>query len=218
MGENNQIPDHVNLIKDGDTMRTLGAWVGNRINIEEKWNIIIKKQQKILSTWKKSRPTFRGKKLILKTLITSKSWFLATVNGMPKHIQIEMEKNMKDFLWDGRKKGLITMEAASAPRENRGLGIPNIEARLKAIQIMWLKKYLDIKEKRLTWVWLADNLIAKDIVPNTTPKVDTLSRISWIKQTWRTKQEKHLKLPNKLKEMLKTVEQYIQHPNKHKEN
>ena len=43
---------------------------------------------------------------------------------------------MKDFLWDGRKKGLITMEAASTQRENGGLGIPNIEARLKAIQIM----------------------------------------------------------------------------------
>ena len=77
---------------------------------------------------------------------------------------------MMDFLWDRRKKGLITMEAASAPRENGGLGIPNIELRQKAIQIMWLKKYLDTKEKRLTWAWLADNLIAKDIVLNTTPK------------------------------------------------
>ena len=104
MGENNQIPDHVNLIKDGDTMRMLGAWVGNGINIEEKWKTIIMKQQKIMNIWKKSRPTFRGKELILKALTTSKSWFLATVNGMPKHIQREMEKNMKDFLWDGRKK------------------------------------------------------------------------------------------------------------------
>ena len=57
-----------------------------------------------MSVWKKSRPTFRRKELILKALITSKSWFLATVNGMPKHIQIEMERNMKDFLWDGRKR------------------------------------------------------------------------------------------------------------------
>ena len=127
---------------------------------------------------------------------------------MPKHIQKEMEKNMKDFLWDGRKKGLITMEAASAPRENRGLGIPSIDARLKAIQIMWLKKYFETKEKRPTWAWLADNLIAKDIAPNTTPKVDTLSKISWIKQTWRTKQGKHLKLPNEPKEMLKIAEYY----------
>ena len=73
MGENNQIPDHVNLIKDGDAMRTLGAWVGNGINIEEKWKTIIMKQQKIMNTWKKSRPTFRGKELILKALTTSKA-------------------------------------------------------------------------------------------------------------------------------------------------
>ena len=177
-------------------------------NIEEKWKTIIMKQQKIMNTWKKSRPTFRGKELLLKALTTSKSWFLATINGMLKHIQKEMEKNMKDFLWDGRKKGLITMEAASTPREDGGLGIPSIEARLKAIQIMWLKKYLETKEKRPTWAWLADNLIAKDIAPNTTPKVDTLSKISWIKQTWRTKQGKHLKLPNELKDMLKIAEHY----------
>ena len=75
------------------------------------------------------------------------------------------------------------MEAASAPRESEGLGIPSIDARLKAIQIMWLKKYLETKEKRPTWAWLADNLIIKDIAPNTTPKVDTFSKISWIKQT-----------------------------------
>ena len=106
---------------------------------------------------------------------------------------------MKDFLWDGRKKGLITMEVASAPRESGGLGIPSIDTRLKAIQIMWLKKYLETKEKRPTWAWLVDNLIVKDIAPNTTPKVDTLSKISWIKQTWRTKQGKHSKLPNELK-------------------
>ena len=79
-------------------MRTLGAWVGNGINIEEKWKTIIMKQQKIMNTWKKSRPTFRGKELILKALTTSKSWFLAIINGMPKHIQREMERNMKDFL------------------------------------------------------------------------------------------------------------------------
>ena len=41
-----------------------------------------------------------------------------------------------------------------------------------------------------------------------TPKVDMLSRISWIKQTWRTKQGKHSKFLNELKEMLKTAEQY----------
>ena len=40
MGENNQISAHVNLIKDGDAMRTLEAWVGNE-NIRSmgrKWN------------------------------------------------------------------------------------------------------------------------------------------------------------------------------------
>ena len=32
------------------------------------------------------------------------------------------------------------------PKENGGLGLPDIEARLEAIQVMWLKKYLALSQ------------------------------------------------------------------------
>ena len=34
-------------------------------------------------------------------------------------------------------------------REKGGLGMPNLKTRMKAIDIMWLKKYLDTPDKRL---------------------------------------------------------------------
>ena len=52
-----------------------------------------------------SHPTCCGKELILKALIMSRSWFLEAVNGMPDHIENEMTKIMKDFIWDGNKRG-----------------------------------------------------------------------------------------------------------------
>src|SRR5882724_1110673 len=51
--------------------------------------------------------THQGKELILKALITSRSWFFAVVNSMPDHIEKEMTKTMKDFIWDGNKRGLM---------------------------------------------------------------------------------------------------------------
>src|SRR5882672_5995567 len=100
------IPEYVQLIRDGKPMRMLGSWVGNRIAIEDKWNKIIEAQKKVMDVWAGSHPTLRGKELILKALVTSKSWFLAAVNGIPDHIEKEMTRIMKDFIWDRNQRGL----------------------------------------------------------------------------------------------------------------
>ena len=76
----------------------------------------------------------------------------------------------------------MEMSTAAAPRGEGGLGIPDIKARLKAIQIMWLQKYLAPKHKRPTWAIVADKLIKKDISTGTIPKMDDETKISWIKQ------------------------------------
>jgi len=88
------------------------------------------------------------KKLILKALITSRSWFLAAVNGMPDHIENEMTKIMKDFIWDGNKRGLMRLDYTAKVRAKGGLGMSDLKTRMKAIDIMWLKKYLDTPDKR----------------------------------------------------------------------
>jgi hypothetical protein len=55
---------------------------------------------------------------------------------MPEHIEKEMTQNIKNFLWDGSESGLIELKATTAKREEGGLGIPDIKARLAAIHIM----------------------------------------------------------------------------------
>src|SRR5882724_6291508 len=143
LGENtNKIPEYVCLIKDGKPMRTLGSWVGTNIIIEDKWNKILEIQKKVIDVWTASHPTLRGKELILKALIMS-SWFLAAVNGIPDHVESEMTKIMKDFIWDGNKRGLMRLDNTAKIREKGGLGMPNLKTRMKAIDIMWLKKFLD---------------------------------------------------------------------------
>ena len=36
---------------------------------------------------------------------------------MPKHVEKEMVKNMKDFIWGKEKKGLMPMEKVIVPTE-----------------------------------------------------------------------------------------------------
>jgi len=66
---------------------------------------------------------------------------------------------------------------------------------MKAIDIMWLKKYLDTPDKRPTWCWVADALIKGDAYLHSTPRVEESARLNWALQTWRTRQGKHSKLP-----------------------
>ena len=88
-------------------------------------------------------------------------------------------------------------------REKGGLGMPDLKTRMKAIDIMWLKKYLDTPDKRPTWHWVADALIKGDTYLHLTPRVEELARLKWALQTWRTRHGNHSKLPACIKRMLK---------------
>src|SRR5882724_1724931 len=138
----------------------------------------------------------------------SRSWFLAAVNGMPHHIENKMTKIIKDFIWDGNKRGLMRLDYTAEIREKGGLGMPDLKTRMEAIDIMWLKKYLDTPDKRPTWCWVADALIKGDAYLHSTPRVEESARLKWALQTWRTRQGKLSKLSDCIKRMLKAAEKY----------
>jgi len=64
-------------------------------------------------------------------------------------------------MWND-KKAIMNWKEASQPREIGGLNMPNIEMRIEAIQIMWLKKYLAPKNERPEWAYIVDQIITKD--------------------------------------------------------
>jgi len=67
------------------------------------------------------------------------------------------------------------------PKENGGLGLPDIEARLEAIQVMWLKKYIAPLTKRLIWASVTDQIVFKYM--QKAPAVNNHNKINWILQT-----------------------------------
>jgi len=200
------IPQNVKIIKNGEAMRTLGTWVGNDVNVYPQWEKILEHQKKTMEKWSATRPSLKGKEVILKALVQSKALFLATVNGMPKDIQEKMKKQMKDFIWDNKNRGLMKWEEIIQERQQGGLGIPDIEARLDAIQIMWLKKYLAPEEKKPDWAYIADKMIFKFITPK--PIIEEKSRIDWILQSWHESESKSNKIPMTIHKMLKTARKY----------
>lgn len=198
--------EKIRVVKDGESMRTLGAWIGNKIKIDPQWNTILEKQKEIMEGWKKSRPSLRGKELLLKSLVVSRAQFLATVNGMPEWVQMKMEKQMRDFVWDGRDRGCLPWQCVTAPRKRGGLNMPDIKARIEAIEIMHTKKYFAPKKERPLWAKIAD-LIVKSQIPKK-PLVAKESRNEWILQTWKELQLGSSRIPEHLKRILKIVRKY----------
>jgi len=178
--EEDKIPEEIRVVKDGETLRTLGSYMDNKVNQVTQWNQILKKQKDILDAWITLNLSTSGKELILKSLVQSRALFLATVNGIPKDIEKRMEKQMKAFLWDN-KKATMNWKEASQPRKIGELNMPNIKTRIEAIQIMWLKKYLAPKCERPNWAYVVDQIIFNNLQKN--PKIKKQNRISWIFQS-----------------------------------
>ena len=129
--------------------------------------------------------------MVLKSLVQSKAVFLATVNGMPKSVEKEMLKMYHTFLWNGKAKGLMKWKQVINKRSQGGLGIPDISIRMEAIEIMWIKMWLNPKATRPRWAFIMDMILNESITKK--PIVDRESRINWLGQ---------------FKRMLKVVRKY----------
>ena len=46
-----RIPDEIRIAQDGEATRILGSWQGSNIDIQEKWNEIMERQQKTINHW-----------------------------------------------------------------------------------------------------------------------------------------------------------------------
>lgn len=137
--------------------------------------------------WGGIHPSLSGRVRILKALVVSRALYLMMVNGIPKKFADEMERNIRSFLWNGRK-GAISWERAIQSKKEGGLSAPSIHVLYETTKIMWIKQWLTPEPHRPKWAHIA-NSIVKDTIKN--PKVlPKEASTEWIEQT-------HLNSPRK---------------------
>ena len=62
------------------------------------------------------------------------------------------------LIWDDKASHPVNEHTLLAPANMGGRNILDISARNEAIQMVWLKKYLDFSEARAQWAKVADSL------------------------------------------------------------
>ena len=144
--------------RDREATRILGTWVGNKTDPEEPWRKITETIEKDFRTWETRYPTLEGKRLIVQMIAGRKTQFLTRVQGMPKPIQAKIQKLILEFVWGKERATMNTRDIAQDPAHG-GRKILDIARQNEAIDLMWVKQYLNIGQNRPKWTYMMDKIL-----------------------------------------------------------
>ena len=200
------INDKIKIAQDGDAVRLLGAWIGNKIDNVAPWETTVDKIHRNLGFWKRSGPTMKGRKTIIQAVVGGLTQFLTKAQGMPPHIETAITRIIRDFMWEKDSSPRIALEVLQKPINQGGLNLLDIKARNEAIDIMWLREYLTLTPSRPTWAKVLD-LIINASGPESTSKK---ARMNVFLQTWDapTRGQRATNLNDNTVRMIKVAKKY----------
>jgi hypothetical protein len=200
------LDERIKISRDEDAVRSLGAWIGNKVSDLTPWETIVGKIDKDLKLWNKGFPTMKGRKEIIQSVVGGRTQYLTMAQGMPPHIENTLTKTIRDFMWVDNSEPRIALEFLQLPVEQGGLNLLDIRARNEAIDIMWLKEYLQLTPTRPDWALVTD-LIIDAAAPEGTCKQ---ARMNAFLQAWEapTRGPRASIMGNEIIRMIKTAKKY----------
>jgi len=169
--DQNPFPNRIRIAKDREAVHMLGAWIGNNAEDQAPWEPIIDRVKETLKKWNKICPSIEGKSLIIQAFVGGLTQFLTQTQGMPTHIESALQKVINNFIWEEGEKPRIAPEFLQQPKEMGGLNILDIRARNEAIDLMWLKSYLNFSPRHQPWAAVTDLIIDASVQTDTIASV-----------------------------------------------
>ncbi|KAH9890116.1 hypothetical protein C8Q73DRAFT_620413, partial [Cubamyces lactineus] len=113
-------PRTARMAADGEPVRILGAWMGNRLDECEIWSPKIEAIRSMLEKWTRSRPTLEGKRHVVQMFVGGMSQFLTTVQRMPNPVITRLTAVIRGYLWNERHTPPVRMEQMYLPVNQGG--------------------------------------------------------------------------------------------------
>ncbi|OJT03797.1 Transposon TX1 uncharacterized 149 kDa protein, partial [Trametes pubescens] len=197
-------PQGIHVAREGEAVRILGAFFGNGVEQAGVWTTKLAKIEGAMNRWKKGSVTVNGKKQVVQMVVASMSQFMANVQRMPEHVTKRLTKLIRNYIWDDKHIVPVSMDRLCMPYEAGGLNLLDLEARNEAIDVMWLRAYLNMGAKRQLWALVADDLFATAVPKNVFPREREL-RENVFTQSWEPKLSE---LPQELRALVKVAKKY----------
>ncbi|KZW00954.1 hypothetical protein EXIGLDRAFT_593407, partial [Exidia glandulosa HHB12029] len=101
--DDTEIAAHIRIARDGEATRILGTWPGNKVDGPGLWAPILEKITKKLDAWSKLNPTIDGRCTIVQIYhrVVFLMHYLTAAQGMPRSIELKLNKIISDFIWAG---------------------------------------------------------------------------------------------------------------------
>ena len=147
-----------------------------------------------------------GRKIIIQVVVGGRTQYLTSAQGMPPHIEKAVIKMIREFMWKDDSAPRIALDILQHPLDQGSLNLLDITARNEAIDITWLKKYLDFSPSRPTWAVVTDMIINVTAPPSMNP----IARLNSFLQSWSPplKGQRTSHLNNDMIRMLKVGKKY----------
>ncbi|EIW62450.1 uncharacterized protein TRAVEDRAFT_90816, partial [Trametes versicolor FP-101664 SS1] len=201
------LPLGVRIVPDHQPVRVLGAWIGNQVDQAAVWGPMMDTVRRNLERWGLRNPSMYGRKLIVGMEIGGRTQFLARAQGMPAAIEQALERTISNFVWRNGGRPMVNMSVLQDPVACGGLNLLDVKARNDAIDLIWLRSYMDTSNSRPTWALLADVLLA-NAVKSSDRKLEKRARVNTFLQSWEVNTTHTGKLPRDLCRMVKTARRY----------
>lgn len=197
----------------GDFIEILGVTMGNNKRLIEKqnWEKPIKNCLTVMSRWRNRRLSFKGKMIIVNSLVISRLVYVANVSPVPKWVADSMRRGVTDFLW-GEKKRSISYTTLLMPIDKGGLNLSDIEIlrdalRIKLIGKLFRENYNEkLKLSTLYFLNQYENMNLGLQVFYTSPQARSLTKLqpyySEMLQAWKKVAEGRLLPPHSREEIL----------------
>lgn len=201
------IPASIKVVRDGELIRSLGAWIGNACDEDAPWIRMIQVLEKNLGFWTRRKPTLNGRKLIVGMEIGGRTQFLAKAQPMSEAIEKRLRTMVTFFMNNGDSHPRVGRDTLYKPVASGGLNLLDVVARNEAIDAVWLREYLLGGADRPRWAVVADAILARSTTA-AARNVEDLAKVNTFTQTWSVSTHHSVGLRRDLRRMMKTATKY----------
>ena len=103
------LPLKIRIARDGEAVRILGVWIGNKANNQTPWEPILDTIKSKLDIWGKAHLTLNRKCMVIQAIIGGHTQFLTKAQGMLPYIEEALTNIISSFTWDRGTRPRIAM-------------------------------------------------------------------------------------------------------------
>ena len=142
-------------------LEMLGLHFGDKHSIACSWTQRLDKLSKRLEAWSFRSLSLKGKALIINSLALSGLVYIGSIFRLPENICKQINRAIFKFLWAGKNE-LVARRTCQNPIQHGGLGIVDINAKVKALQLRFISHICN-ESYSSPWVYFARYYIGRQL-------------------------------------------------------